>query len=112
MTQEALFALPPKLTDRQQSALEALTHAAGKGLNGLECGEQVHALRGCRYCRQGDCHWAAKEGRELLEKLVELELAVRRQHGRYTLPGVAVAGEDKAERSSVAYDPSTAPIPF
>lgn len=110
MTQEALFSVPPRLTDRQQTALEALQRAGSAGLTGLECGEQVHALRGCRWCRQGDCHWAAKEGRELLEKLATFELAARRRHGRYTTPGVTLAGE--TPKTTPTYDPSKADIPF
>lgn len=98
-----LFLVPPRLTERQQVALDL---TAGDGATDLEVGVELHARKGCGYCREHQpCEYAASTGREVLVALRKKGLVVRRRSGLWQHVGTATS-------AAGGYDPATAEIPF
>lgn len=65
------------LTDYQRVVYDALV--AGEKLTPATAGERVHTLKACRYCARGDCGFADRDGRRVLEALVKKGLAAQRR---------------------------------
>jgi hypothetical protein len=79
-----LFDIPPaaQLTDRQQTALDAITAAGYDGLHTDELGAHVHASQG-KHAADETCEWCPSVGSELGRRLRELGHAQQRPQKRW-----------------------------
>lgn len=101
---------PPKLTDRQQAALDYI--AAHDGVPADELGAHWHSLRG-KHPAGDRCDWCETDGRSVVRSKALRDLITYRRNpgGRlYVLRGTA-APRPAADPPG-GYDPATAPIPF
>lgn len=80
MTADRLFDIPPaaQLTDRQQTALAAITAAGYDGLHTDELGAHIHAWQG-KHAADERCDFCGSVGRELGKRLRELGHAQQRR---------------------------------
>lgn len=80
MTADRLFDIEPvhQLTDRQQTALAAITAAGYDGLHTDELGAHVHAWQG-KHAADEICEWCGSVGSELGKRLRELQLVQQRR---------------------------------
>lgn len=95
--QPHLFDPPPatRLTDRQQTALDAITAAGYDGLHTDEVGAHVHAWRG-KHAADETCAWCPSVGSELGKRLRHLGLVQQRRRkapGGDTVTVWTVAGK-------------------
>lgn len=63
---------PPKLTDKQQALLDAVTSAGQDGLEASEAGAVLHALKEesrWAHTRHERCEWCGRDGNQYLKRL-------------------------------------------
>jgi hypothetical protein len=84
----------PKLTDRQERALEIIRAAGRDGIPSDEFGQQIHAWQG-KHDLETLCEWCPTSGRELGKALRKKGLVKSRRDGHwYALDGIAAPVED------------------
>jgi hypothetical protein len=75
-----LFALPPKLTDKQQAVYQLCNN---DGATAPEIGAHLHQQKNCPWCRLagewGGCDYANQDARSVLYALRKKGLVVRRR---------------------------------
>lgn len=102
---EQLFAVPPKLTERQAFVYEL---AKQRPLSPRDAGVQLHVKhqRRCGCGPERCCDWAERNGREVLEAIKRKGLLRRDRHHVYR------RADDSTTEPAGGHDPSTAQIPF
>jgi hypothetical protein len=92
VNEQTLFPSPPKLTGRQQSVLDLLTHNPS-GLTDYDVGMHLRRLRGLI----GESDWATRDGRSVLYALRRKRLVVRRKTGLWQLLAPAEREKPRVE---------------
>jgi hypothetical protein len=99
----------PRLTDRQEFALETIGRL--QPISSDELGAHLHAYRQANGGRGHDpdtrCDWCTQEGRDMGAALRKKGLVVQRRMAGWCLVGAATTNGIQD-----GYDPSTAVIPF
>jgi hypothetical protein len=114
---ELLAPAPPKLTERQQLALDHLEHAGPDGLAADHIGALLHQTKpaGTRghHTAETRCLYCGKTGREVLEALKAKGLA-RYRRARGDTPGAWVTSDQPATppRAVRGMLPDSEAIPF
>lgn len=100
----------PKLTERQQFALELVEAAGRNGIHADELGAILHEERG-KHPRDSRCQWDGANGKSILDALKKKGL-VRYVRSRNGLPGFWRAESASAAPPARGMLQDTEPIPF